>query len=608
MSKLLSPYTRRQTYVFDVNVALLSSWSRWAKIIRIWPFASELLNRPNLEPFQQTRIRAYNKQLSQQNAMDCCYIKQNESTAAEKVFSNVSSPEMFDSDVENKDNEEQEAPIAEYASPKSNKENPSQATLIEKSDNYLLARINKFLSGVPPPPRHTICQSNCNDLLLRIQQNRQYFWTAYPIPEKKNVRLEEIDRSPKQGKLENNQRFPFCHANNTPRNLISAFDACDLHTDNVSKEEPSTTTRMVGNIEQETDVNNPSNSHDKSLLLYNTVGEREVSTLSWPDVYFHKFHGIHYNRNKAVEEFENLTMKLCERYIGAETQSTCNVFFSKEPGSARKRSTLAKRNYGQSPGKRLSHLARRRRTFSSANLQGLGLNDKKQLVLNIKKPISRKGKSPRGKSPRFKSPRGKSPRGSAKKRVSPPLDKAGPSKVFNCSNSNPQTIKRALFPTPKKKEDASMEVVKKLGTEESRKRKNEEELEGPRFKWAKSLSFDCPHELQNNTLCSWDRERHSSGNVLSQHEITFTQGKCELSDTHRKKLLWAVAEALRGRGIGMSHPQFKEYASHLARTVKKFMPDLENKNIPRKPGSTSDRMLKLAKHHALFIKDTRTTD
>lgn len=92
-----------------------------------------------------------------------------------------------------------------------------------------------------------------------------------------------------------------------------------------------------------------------------------------------------YNRNKSIEEFENLTMKLCERYIGAETQSTCNIFFSKQgPGSARKRSVLAKRNYGQSPGKRLSHLARRRRTFSSANLQGLSLNDKRQLVLSIK--------------------------------------------------------------------------------------------------------------------------------------------------------------------------------------------------------------------------------
>lgn len=565
--------------------------------------------------------------------MDCCYIEQNESTGVEKIFSNVSSPEMFDSDVENKDSEEQIASVIEHSSSQINKENPSQATLIAKSDNYLLARVNKFLSGVPPPPRHTICQNNCNDFLLLIQKNHQYFWTTCPISEKKNVKPEETDRSPNRRKLENNQRFPFCHTNNTPRNLISAFDACDIYSDKVSKGDPSTNSQTVGSTEQETDVNNSNNLHSKSILLYNTIGEKEAASLPWPNAYFHKFHGIHYNRNKAVEEFENLTMKLCERYVGAETQSTCNVFFSKEPGSARKRNTLIKRNYGQSPGKRLSHLARRRRTFSSANLQGLGLNDKKQLVLNVKKPVSRKGKSPKGKSPRGKSPRGKSPRGSAKKRVvrrltlenlspckskldtskralfqSPPSDKAGPSKVFNYGNSNPQTIKRALFPTPKKKEESTLEVVQKLGPEESRKRKSEEELEGPRFKWAKSLSFDCPHELQNNTLRSWDQGRHSSANVLSQHELTLAQGKCELSDTDRKKLLWAVSEALRGRGIGMSHPQFKQYAAQLARTVKKLMPDLENKNIPRKPGSTSDRMLKLAKHHALFIKNSRTTD
>lgn len=86
-----------------------------------------------------------------------------------------------------------------------------------------------------------------------------------------------------------------------------------------------------------------------------------------------------------MEEYENLTVKLCERYVGAETQSTCNIWFSKQPpGSAKKRSLLAKRENGQSPSKRLTHLARRRKTFSSANLQGLGLSDKRQLVVQIK--------------------------------------------------------------------------------------------------------------------------------------------------------------------------------------------------------------------------------
>ena len=75
-----------------------------------------------------------------------------------------------------------------------------------------------------------------------------------------------------------------------------------------------------------------------------------------------------------------------------------------------------------------------------------------------------------------------------------------------------------------------------------------------------------------------------------------------------QKLLWAVAEALRGKGIDMRDPRFKQCASQLARTVRKYLPDLENKNVPRKSGSTSDRMLKLAKHHVLLIVEAKSTE
>ncbi|KAG7200280.1 hypothetical protein KM043_017747 [Ampulex compressa] len=544
----------------------------------------------------------------------------------------VSSPEMFDSDVENEANENVDKVLEhEDTSVAVSPEKLSTADLIIKSDNYLLARVNKFLSGVPPPPKHTICRIDCSEFLMRIRENQQYFWTACPLPES-NVQWNAVQQSLEQQPLKNsNENNSYRRTKNLSRNLNNAFDACDVHfknanVDNVNDKNTnvctigesmielnanSHATNMLDNtknvinssmISVGTDKNVNDNKrtqmssnilHEESHTCY-TTNEKEITSLTWPEAYHHKFHGIHYNRNKVIEDFENLTSKLCERYIGAETQSTCTVWFSKQaPGSARKRSLLAKRENGQSPGKRLSHLARRRRTFSSANLQGLGLNDKKQLMLNIKKPISRKGKSPRGKSPR-----GKSPRSSTKKKVvrrlalgglsplkskletskralfqSPPSDRAGPSKLFATSHTNPQRIKRALFPTPRKKEDA--DTFKKTTIEET---------------------------------LAWDQERHSSSNILPKSETTFAQGRNELSDTHRKKLLWAVAEALRSKGIGMGHPQFKQYASNLARTIKKFMPDLENRNIPRKPGSTSDRMLKLAKHHVLFIIDARPTD
>lgn len=249
-----------------------------------------------------------------------------------------------------------------------------------------------------------------------------------------------------------------------------------------------------------------------------------------------------YNRNKYIEDFENLTVNLCQRYIGNETQSTCSWFTKQAPNSARKRNLLGRRNVDKSPGKRLSYLARRRRTFSSANLQGM--SDKRQFVVNIKKVGSKKGKSPRGKSPRGSAKKrllrklstdGPSPRKSkleTSKRAlfqSPPNDKAGPSRISSQSNS--QKIKRALFSTINKKDDAGGNEDKILIDDSlTKKRKSNDELEGTKQKWAKSLSFDCPHNLDKSKE-SWN-DRYSTGNLKTQSVSQPTTS--EMTDTNRK--------------------------------------------------------------------------
>lgn len=112
---------------------------------------------------------------------------------------------------------------------------------------------------------------------------------------------------------------------------------------------------------------------------------------------------------------------------------------------------------------------------------------------------------------------------------SPPSDHAGPSKL-TINNSDSQKIKRVLFATPRKDETENLKQA--TLKEESRKRKCEEELQGPRLKWAKSLSFDCMHEIKNTSKVTWDR--HSSSNVLSKNNTSFNQERNELSDSHRK--------------------------------------------------------------------------
>ncbi|XP_043285170.1 uncharacterized protein mi [Venturia canescens] len=660
-----------------------------------------------------------------EETMDCTYSESTETPKTHDATNQVSSPEMFESEDEENDKTVKKD-FSELLSRQSDKLSwqdslledkcvgPTDEELIAKSDCYLLARINKFLAGVPPPPKHTICQSDCGDLLASIKANRQYFLIDPFLTRKekdaKGESITTIDQETKaleitvtlevtnniekkadqEDKIVQNHSSE-CSFNNhrgksSLRNLTNAFNACERNDETTTsfKDEPmrrnfsetwsacrtsfesTSNENIIGNMRENDETENENNTRfDESTLsnlrtkemitnrektkhvtfqmpekeivpFFKTVSVEDVIDMPWDLAYKQKTHGIHYNRSRVVEEYEGLTLKLCQRYIGAETQSSCNIWFTKQaPGSVKKRNLLSRRNNGQSPGKRLSHLARRRRTFSSANLQGLGMADKKQLVLNMKKPTIRKGKSPRGKSPR-----GKSPRGSGKKRTglsrispsprktkletskralfqSPPGDRAGPSNRTSSlvNASSQQRIKRALFPISKSKIDISApptlhasDIKRALNFEDSKKRKNEEELEGPRFKWAKSLSFDCTHITESNSSDSWMSERHSTGNFHMKSESSFQQVKSELSEAHRKKLLWAIAEALRGKGITMGHPRFKQCASQLARIVKKYMPDLENPNLPRKPGSTSDRMLRLAKRHVLLIVESKSTD
>lgn len=64
-----------------------------------------------------------------------------------------------------------------------------------------------------------------------------------------------------------------------------------------------------------------------------------------------------------------LCMKYAERWVANETQSTCTVFQQPVLSSPLKRKANRLRWAVKSPGRRLSHLAKRRITFSSANIQ-----------------------------------------------------------------------------------------------------------------------------------------------------------------------------------------------------------------------------------------------
>lgn len=83
------------------------------------------------------------------------------------------------------------------------------------------------------------------------------------------------------------------------------------------------------------------------------------------------------NSSQLSEKIASLMQKVQERYIQLETMSSCNIWFEatlQTCGSAKKRLRM-RYAMGMSPGRRLSHLARRRQFFSSANLKLLANTD-----------------------------------------------------------------------------------------------------------------------------------------------------------------------------------------------------------------------------------------
>lgn len=242
-----------------------------------------------------------------ENAMDCCCANQSNSSQSTEVFPNVSSPEMFYSDAENEvDNKHVDILSNDSTLAAISSQKPSQAELVAKADSYLLARINKYVSGVPPPPRHTICQSDCSDILQRIRENSQFFWTGYPLSNG-NLESEENAKFTKQIAEFTNRNI----SHQCTKNLTNAFNTCDLSVnadsaqlgvnssvnDNLNMYDVAEVLRNPSNVIEQTmrfssNVDNSNVSQEQSPLLYHTIGEIEAAALPWPQAYSHKFHGI----------------------------------------------------------------------------------------------------------------------------------------------------------------------------------------------------------------------------------------------------------------------------------------------------------------------------
>ncbi|KAH1006110.1 hypothetical protein HUJ05_006876 [Dendroctonus ponderosae] len=498
------------------------------------------------------------------------------------------SPDLFEDNTEE---------LPKYLEPQVQKrliEEPPTETLASKLDQKLLKRITKGMSGVLPPPSVTVIHLSVTDMLTKLKQNQSYhFWNA-----------------------------------------------------EAKQDQPSTS------LDASTEAN-------KSLLLSTDL--ETARSNEWPKILHVRCHGLHYNCGKTSEDIVDLCDKYQKRHVSAETQSTCTVFETQTTSSPSKRRLTRSKWGAKSPGRRLSHLARRRITFSSANLQAggslVGFRARQILVDAKKMDLLSRRKSPRktprktpSKSPKLKT---RTPSSSAKKKLAlrfrkltgeieksatstgklPGVQRTlfrSPDKTTRSESSQGSSdrAKRSLFQSPNRDKNSSLLVVSGGSHEKpqlrralfasplkgaksplkfsyERKRKRSECDDGPISKLARSFS------TVDKSSTSMDQKPI----VRCQSEISMplnrTQNGNELSEGHKKKLLWAVNGALQSQNITNTHPQWKIFASVLIRVTRRFY----NSQMAtcglvgaKSDVGTTERMQRIARFHVISVIKGKSVD
>lgn len=385
-----------------------------------------------------------------------------------------------------------------------------------------------------------------------------------------------------------------------------------------------------------------------------TASLDEVLKTDWPQIKNIVYHDVHYNNCTASEDVEHVSMKLHERFIGAETSSWCNPV-TLPTVSKRQRRSLG----NASPGCRLSHLARRRQTFSSANLAQLSsvagsgtaggapvpggsLTGTRRRLMNgsstgqrcIMVEIKKTDKNKRIKT------------NSKEALMKLPQNAAGAPKVVAPIQVPVQTTKRALFQSPEEhkqsapssqpavsdpsmaqrskrvlwpsdneaindngkraleKSDSSSSQTSKKHCADDRVPYNRTTRSLP-FPVGQNPSTSCSSSSTQPNLASAGHSTNKSARRASDQGPSSQAYNLnvELSELHKRKLFWAIMSALRTHNINKSHPDFTRLTSILAFHYIEVRSNLTGPP----PSSTSEHMLQVVSVKASEILQAERT-
>lgn len=586
-------------------------------------------------------------------------------------YNNEKSPDLFADDDEN----EQQKENHDYSMHRSYQRVSTTGTKeldyegensVDRTDHILLKRMKVSLSGIPPPPALTYSDIDVGTMLTIYRSNVKSWLATHGFYK------------------------------NTVGQAAEGNDEAGIEEQKLQQQQ--------------------------QCLMKPTHSTEELANMKWPELAKHRAHGLHYNRSRVSETFELLGLKYIERYISAETSCSFNMTILQS--SAKKRNQRLKM-LNQSPGRRLSHLAKRRATFSSESLLNTSgsksgsivsaakgpidagvlrrLNphracNNRQVLLDPKKSDNRrknKIKTPKRRTPGGKkSPRRRTPGSSAKKLSLLRASASGKSGTQVHVPATRESSKRALFLSPQNSEKLSSparhDLRFSLGSNskqtersifsEARILKSKRSLFSQTLGTAESSDVGSVASSSNGTIGAANtaatvsnkrrrssitdndvgaqnvigertekiRRKESSGLteedltprslklarsksfcvglpfaatsdgigapgiggktlIRANSEISSADGPrplVTLSDSHKKKLLWAVSQALQSKQITAKHELFKQHASNLVRVVKKLFLEFNDQTIT----STSEKFLKLANKHVYEVIQGKSVD
>lgn len=370
---------------------------------------------------------------------------------------------------------------------------------------------------------------------------------------------------------------------------------------------------------------------ETSSLFVPTHSLNETLNAEWPKLLQVKAPGVMYNRNDDCENTEYMTVRYTEKFIKAETSSSFNYKIG--PSSAKKRAQKLKL-LTNSPGSRLSHLANRRKVFSSANLkssttsQGINktyhgsgtmlidkstldkkkkrLSDRKKKQLGIAITPNKKKTTPKGAKRYMESSNfgenvsALSSSGSlsfsgatSSKRAlftSPARHSKNPEPKLSLLRDVPNRStlpKRTLFSPPQKRKrspspDAENRFGKSMRLDSSSLLKRSQTFShAGQSTSSVSSSSSITSFLENKFKGSTMGFRCQSELVLNQSSSTSVNKpslgfRKPFTETEKKKLLWTASSALQSKKINREHEKFKDHMGLLCRLVRKIFSEFYN--------------------------------